>query len=55
MSKPESAIRGLLIRAEIEVNGNHDYDLQVNDKAFYRDLRGGGPLGFGETYMDDQY
>jgi hypothetical protein len=34
VSKPESAIRGLLIRAEIEINGHHDYDLQVNDKAF---------------------
>ena len=50
VSKPESAIRGLMARAEIEISGNHDYDLRVNDKAFYCNLRGGGPLGFGETY-----
>lgn len=55
VSKPESAIRGLMARAEIEISGNHDYDLRVNDKAFYCNLPGGGPLGFGETYMDGQY
>jgi len=49
--REQAAIRGLMARAEIEISGNHDYDLQVNDKAFYRDLRGGGPLGFGETYI----
>ena len=55
MSKTESTIRGLLALAEIEINGSHDYDIQVNDKAFYRNLLSGGPLGFGETYMDGQW
>ena len=51
----ESTIRGLLALAEIEINDSHDYDIQVNDKACYRNLLSGGPLGFGETYMDGQY
>ena len=55
MSKTESTIRVLLALAEIEINGSHDYDIQVNDKAFYRNLLSGGPLGFGETYMDGQW
>ena len=52
MNTAEVTIRSLLELAGIEVNGNNAYDLQVNDPTFYRRLLSGGPLGFGETYMD---
>lgn len=52
MSTAEATIGGLLELAGVELNGSAAHDLQVNDPAFYRRLLSGGPLGFGETYMD---
>jgi len=52
VNKAESAIRGLLALAGIEINGSNPYDVQVNDQRFFQRLLSGGPLGLGETYMD---
>ena len=52
MNKAEVTIRGLLALADIEINGNNPYDIQLNDAAFYRCVLSGGPLGLGEAYMD---
>ena len=52
MNKTEGTIRGLLALAEVEINGNNPYDIQLNDGAFYRRVLSGGPLGLGEAYMD---
>ena len=52
MNRAEVTIRGLLELANIEINGNNPYDVQVNDTAFYRRVLSGGPLGLGEAYMD---
>ncbi|HHJ15098.1 MAG TPA: cyclopropane fatty acyl phospholipid synthase [Gammaproteobacteria bacterium] len=51
MDKAEATIRGLVELAGIEINGSAPHDIQVNDPLFYRQLLGGGALGFGETYM----
>lgn len=52
MNKAELTIRGLLELAHIEINGGNARDIQVNDRAFYRRVLSGGPLGLGEAYMD---
>lgn len=52
MNKAESTIRGLLALADIEINGNHPRDIQVNNPEFYLRVMSGGPLGLGEAYMD---
>ena len=52
MNKAESTIRGLLALADIEINGNHPRDIQVNNPEFYLRVISSGPLGLGEAYMD---
>jgi len=50
--KSESIMRTLLSSAEIEVNGNNPFDIQVHEDRFYRRLLSDGALGLGESYMD---
>ena len=52
MRKSEKTIRTLLEVTDIEINGNRDFDIQINDTAFYDRLLAGGVTAFGETYMD---
>lgn len=52
VNKAETTIRGLLSLADIDINGSHPRDIQVNDQQFYQRVLSGGPLGLGEAYMD---
>lgn len=36
----------------VEINGSHDFDIQIHDERFYSRLLRRGFLGFGESYMD---
>jgi cyclopropane-fatty-acyl-phospholipid synthase len=42
----------ILARADIQVNGDHPWDIRVHDERFYRCLLSEGGLGAGESYMD---
>ncbi len=44
--------RDLLSEADIDINGNRDWDIQVYDDRFYRRVFAEGSLGLGESYMD---
>ena len=44
--------RELLSLADVEINGNRPWDLQVHDERFYRRVLAQGSLGLGESYMD---
>ena len=52
MSKSETMIRELLDLAEIKVNGNQPWDLQVHDDRLYDRILRDSSLGLGEAYMD---
>ncbi len=51
-SKSEAFVRSLLARADIEVNGNDPWDLQIHDSRFYDRVLREVELGLGESYMD---
>jgi cyclopropane-fatty-acyl-phospholipid synthase len=48
----ERAVRQMLARGDIEVNGSRPWDIQVYDDRFYRRLLAESSLGGGEAYMD---
>ena len=50
--KSEKIIRGLFDRADIQVNGNNPWDIQVHDKRFYARVLCDAELGVGESYID---
>lgn len=52
MNKAQRTVTELLALADIEVNGGHAYDIQVNDTDLYNRVLNSGSLGFGEAYMD---
>jgi cyclopropane-fatty-acyl-phospholipid synthase len=45
-------IEKLLAQADIEVNGERPWDLQVSNEDFYARVLAHGSLGLGEAYMD---
>ena len=51
-SKSEKIGKELLAFAEIEVNGNRPYDIQVHNPKFFDRVLAEGALGLGESYMD---
>lgn len=51
----ESIIRELFGLADIEIGGTRPGDIRVNDPAFYERTLRGASLGFGESYMDEQW
>jgi cyclopropane-fatty-acyl-phospholipid synthase len=51
-NKSEMLIRGLLARADIEVDGPDPWDIQVIDDRFYDRVLHEVALGLGESYMD---
>ena len=55
MSKPKERIAGLLAYADVKINGDRPWDLQVNDERFYNRVLSEGALGLGETYMDGDW
>lgn len=53
--KPHSLgneIEKLLSLADIQINGNRPWDIQVHDDRLYQRLIRGGSLALGESYMD---
>jgi cyclopropane-fatty-acyl-phospholipid synthase len=53
MSRAETVITDLLQKADIRINGDRPWDIQVNDSRFFHRVLTSGTLGFGESYMDD--
>ncbi|HWU85206.1 MAG TPA: cyclopropane fatty acyl phospholipid synthase [Rhodocyclaceae bacterium] len=49
---PPHIVQELLGAADIRINGDAPWDLQVHDPALYRRVLTGGSLAFGEAYMD---
>ncbi|MGI9227609.1 MAG: cyclopropane fatty acyl phospholipid synthase [Gammaproteobacteria bacterium] len=45
-------IQDLLAEADVEINGERDWDIQVNDERFYKRVIAEGSLGLGESYME---
>ncbi|MEJ5261308.1 MAG: cyclopropane fatty acyl phospholipid synthase [Ignavibacterium sp.] len=50
--KYKSLVKELLSLAEIEINGNKPWDIQVHDDRFYKRVITEVELGLGESYMD---
>lgn len=45
-------IENLLLQADIRINGERPYDIQVHHEALYQRIWEEGSLGLGESYMD---
>jgi len=52
MSKFKTTVTELLESADIKINGQRPYDIQVHNEDFYARVLSGGTLAFGESYMD---
>ena len=52
MDPAQRIARELLETADIAVNGDKPWDLQVRDERFFSRVLAGGSLALGETYMD---
>ena len=52
MGKLELKVKQLLKRADIQIDGSRDHDIQIHNQDFYKRVIGGGTLGLGEAYMD---
>jgi cyclopropane-fatty-acyl-phospholipid synthase len=46
-------VQALLNRADVRLDGNRPWDLQVKDQRLFSRLLWNGSLGLGESYMDD--
>ncbi len=51
-SKYKNLFENLLELADIKINGNNPWDIQVKDERFYKRAITEVELGFGEAYMD---
>ena len=52
MQKSEAIVRKLLESADIQVNGNRPWDIQVHDECLFDRILRDASLGLGEAYMD---
>lgn len=52
MEKSEKIIKNLLAIADIKINGNRPWDIQIHNPKFYSRVLSGGRLASGESYMD---
>ena len=52
MIAARKACEGLLAKADIRINGDRPFDIQVHDERLYARVLAQGSLGFGEAYMD---
>ncbi len=53
MSKIKTTIEGMLLKADIKINGSRSWDIQVHNENFYNRVLTQGFLGLGESYMED--
>ncbi len=51
----EQFARDLLAKADIEINGNRPWDIEVHDPNLYARVIAEGTIGLGEGYMDRQW
>lgn len=51
-TKFKNKLQSLLSMADIEVNGNRPWDIQVHDERFFRRVMTDPSIGLGESYMD---
>lgn len=49
---PKNLIKKLLAEADIKINGNNAWDIQVYDDRFYKRMLKDRNLGLGESYME---
>ena len=48
----KQAIQDIFDLADVRINGNRPWDIQVQNLSFYERVLAGGSLALGETYMD---
>lgn len=51
-SKAKNVLLQMLESADIKINGNRAWDIQISNPDFYERVLSGGSLAFGESYMD---
>ena len=51
-SGAKRAVQKMLEHADVRLDGNRPWDIQVNHPDFYNRVLGGGSLALGESYMD---
>jgi len=51
LDKFEQHVKQLLASADVEINGNREWDIQVNNHEFYKCVMAQGSLGLGESYL----
>ena len=52
MNSSKDIVRNIISSADIEINGDRPWDLQVHNEDFYKRVLSGGSLALGESYMD---
>jgi cyclopropane-fatty-acyl-phospholipid synthase len=53
--QPPEALKTLLERADVRIDGSRPWDITVHDSRVYRRLLGQWTLGVGESYMDGDW
>ncbi len=48
----KQTIQDIFDLADVRINGNRPWDIQVRNQSFYERVLAGGSLSLGETYMD---
>ena len=51
-NKGKQILERILHKADVQIGGNRDWDIQVRNPAFFNRLLAGGSLALGESYMD---
>lgn len=46
-------VEEILAVADVRLNGDRPWDIQIHDERFYSRVLRSGSLGLGESYMDD--
>ncbi|MBI2045083.1 cyclopropane fatty acyl phospholipid synthase [Candidatus Pacearchaeota archaeon] len=53
MKSAKSKVQQFFSYADIKINGNRPWDIQVHDERFYDKMLADAQLGFGESYMNN--
>ena len=51
----QSAVEGILLRADVRIDGRRPWDIRVRDERFFARVLADADLGFGESYMDGDW
>ncbi|TSC92469.1 MAG: cyclopropane-fatty-acyl-phospholipid synthase [Candidatus Berkelbacteria bacterium Licking1014_7] len=52
VNRMKKTIQDIFILADVQINGNRPWDIQVHNQKLYARVLAGGILAFGESYMD---